>query len=107
MNVRPSVPEDCLDYRLYPAACETAEELAARLLTYQEWLYTVFPFLATYIWQRDPFQLSVDAAARPPALVGSTRFGDNIEDEWFVPAPSVCRSIHLTPLSLAGSSSFS
>jgi len=75
----------------------------------------VRPYLSGYIWQKEPFQLSVVAASTaaadgqggkegkqegkhgkdakgvkgvvhgvPPHLEGSTLFGDNIEDEWFI-----------------------
>jgi hypothetical protein len=50
------------------------------------------PHVEGYIWQKDPFQLEVVAATPPgtsrggaPAhLAGVTRFGDNVEDEWFI-----------------------
>ena len=50
------------------------------------------PHVEGYIWQKDPFQLEVVAPTPPgtsrggtPAhLAGVTRFGDNVEDEWFI-----------------------
>jgi hypothetical protein len=63
------------------------------------------PFLEGYIWQKEPFQLRVvgrgteevgggggrggagtrtEAAEVPAHLAGSSLFGDNIEDEWFI-----------------------
>ena len=64
---------------------------------------TVLPFLTDYIWQQDPFTLHSTAVTNSPSststkcqhnrdadqsvpehLWGVTRFGDNIEDEWFI-----------------------
>lgn len=51
------------------------------------------PFLEGYIWQKEPFQLEVVAEEGgvgggergvPPHLAGSTLFGDNVQDEWFI-----------------------
>lgn len=82
----------------------------------------VLPYLAGYVWQKDPFRLTCStaqpppwhAAAKkrrggmaaaasaapaaaaadhpPPCLWGVLHFGDNIEDEWFV----VSLLLHLT-----------
>ena len=42
------------------------------------------PLLEGYIWQHDGFDLEVVRGKGLWHLAGSTRFGDNIEDEWFV-----------------------
>ena len=48
------------------------------------------PFLDGYIWQKEPFQLevvgedAVRARGVPAHLAGTSRFGENIEDEWFI-----------------------
>lgn len=52
-------------------------------------LYTakLLPLITSYIWQDEQFNLCVVDAQRdgvPPHLEGSTYFGDNVEDEWFV-----------------------
>eukprot|EP00877_Chromochloris_zofingiensis_P008855 jgi/Chrzof1/4222/Cz14g03190.t1 len=63
----------------------------------------LLPYLDGYIWQRDRFTLhastsapppwmkpkskggsSASLAPEPPCLWGLVRFGDNIEDEWFI-----------------------
>ena len=64
----------------------------------------VLPYLTNYIWQQDPFTLHSSAVSKSPwdrtsgrrqhnrhanrsvpeHLWGVTRFGDNIEDEWFI-----------------------
>ena len=86
MAQRPLLPEDCVDYHVYPA-CNSREELSRRLEEVREWLWTRFPFLGSYIWQLDPFELSEDtdvSDAAPLRLSGSTRFGDCLGDEWFI-----------------------
>lgn len=65
---------------------------------------TALPYLTNYIWQQDPFILHSSAVSKSPwstanaqrqhnrhadqsvpeHLWGVTRFGDNIEDEWFI-----------------------
>ncbi|NWV89231.1 ECD protein, partial [Machaerirhynchus nigripectus] len=44
------------------------------------------PLLASYVWQRQPFRLRyVRRRGETPAhLGGTTLFGDNVEDEWFI-----------------------
>uniref|UniRef100_A0A8C8BUY9 Ecdysoneless cell cycle regulator n=1 Tax=Otus sunia TaxID=257818 RepID=A0A8C8BUY9_9STRI len=44
------------------------------------------PLLAGYIWQRQPFRLRyVPPRGETPAHIGGTTlFGDNVEDEWFI-----------------------
>ncbi|GAB2282983.1 hypothetical protein Dimus_017516 [Dionaea muscipula] len=58
-----------------------------------ELLDAVSSFTVDYIWQHDPFTLSVSSVPTPtcpcsssdvPHLHGHLRFGDNIDDEWFV-----------------------
>ncbi|KAM6329633.1 protein ecdysoneless homolog isoform 1-T2 [Podargus strigoides] len=83
---RPAVAEDAVRYRLFAAAAagsggeallrRCAEAIAVRFA----------PLLAAYIWQREPFRLRyVPPRGESPAHIGgTTRFGDNVEDEWFV-----------------------
>ncbi|WCJ31995.1 hypothetical protein M5689_013441 [Euphorbia peplus] len=57
-------------------------------------LQLISPHTSSYIWQHDPFSLSISSFSSPscpcssdsslPHLHGKLRFGDNIEDEWFV-----------------------
>src|SRR4051812_35442498 len=48
------------------------------------------PLLSDFIWQNEPFALelvpanSADSPFSCPHLRGSTNFGDNVEDEWFI-----------------------
>lgn len=43
----------------------------------------ISPIVSSYIWQHQPFSLSI-APSPIPHLSGNLRFGDNLEDEWFV-----------------------
>ena len=82
-----------------------AEPSAEQLHDFQlQCMATVLPYLTNYIWQQDPFTLHSSTKSKPPwsranarrqhnqhsdqsvpeNLWGVTRFGDNIEDEWFI-----------------------
>ena len=77
--------------RLAAGVAEALEACKAACMAHLE------PFLEGYIWQREPFQLEVvadeacaaaagggGARGTPPHLAGSSSFGDNVEDEWFI-----------------------
>ncbi|KAH9365739.1 hypothetical protein HPB48_009600 [Haemaphysalis longicornis] len=81
------VADDTVCYYLFPKLENPAN---ARLeLEKRAELYTakLLPVVADYIWQDEAFNLRVVDAQRdgvPPHLGGSTYFGDNVEDEWFI-----------------------
>lgn len=102
------VADDTVRYHLFPKLAENANvklQLEDKLESYTAKL---FPLIASYIWQDEPFNLGVVEAQRgacsgflppspvnqnfffgfldgmPPHLEGITYFGDNVEDEWFV-----------------------
>ncbi|KAM7295887.1 protein ecdysoneless homolog [Ixodes scapularis] len=81
------VADDTVRYYLFPKLAENANvklQLEDKLESYTAKL---FPLIASYIWQDEPFNLGVVEAQRdgmPPHLEGITYFGDNVEDEWFV-----------------------
>ncbi|CAN8008482.1 unnamed protein product [Ixodes pacificus] len=81
------VADDTVRYYLIPKLAENANvklQLEDKLESYTAKL---FPLIASYIWQDEPFNLGVVEAQRdgmPPHLEGITYFGDNVEDEWFV-----------------------
>ncbi|XP_053366586.1 protein ecdysoneless homolog [Clarias gariepinus] len=86
---RPAVPEDSVQYRLFllspdPLDVQKKQRLLLRLL--EDVLAEVAPLLVGYIWQKDPFNLSFhpEKGDVPAHLGGSTEFGDNVEDEWFI-----------------------
>ncbi|XP_030643356.1 protein ecdysoneless homolog [Chanos chanos] len=85
---RPALPEDAVQYRLFLVQTgpntQTGEELLQRL---QEKILAEFaPLLVPYIWQQQPFNLKYypEKGGVPAHLGGSTEFGDNVEDEWFI-----------------------
>lgn len=87
MALRPLFPEDeVVCYRVFPTNVTSREELPVVLEAYLEWLYTTFPFLSSFIWQVDAFELAIIDPAHdadmPLGFQGETCFGDNIADEW-------------------------
>lgn len=72
---RPLLSEDVVEYALHGTL---------DLERVIEWLYSCFPFLSSHIWQRDAFELQVEQREGMTVLGGATRFGDHVEDEWFI-----------------------
>lgn len=103
---RPKIPEDTVLYSIFPdfalSDSITAEEVDFRLKELQvKCLDTISDFAKDYIWQHESFNLqpamtsscpcilspnSRDSNPRPPVphLHGKLKYGDNVEDEWFV-----------------------
>ncbi|XP_058254507.1 protein ecdysoneless homolog isoform X2 [Hemibagrus wyckioides] len=86
---RPTVAEDAVQYRLFllhpdPLGVEDQQRFLLRLL--EDVLAQVAALLVGYIWQKQPFNLSFypEKEGVPAHLGGSTEFGDNVEDEWFI-----------------------
>lgn len=72
---------DWVQYCIYPDSNEDLIGLRNEILNHIQAL------LQGYIWQHEPFQLEVVVVEEEEGLQclkGTTRFGDNIEDEWFV-----------------------
>ncbi|KAF8377392.1 hypothetical protein HHK36_030769 [Tetracentron sinense] len=96
------IPEDTVfyaifsDFSLQPSETLTpdnSKQLYSSLQSlHLQILKTVSPYLKDYIWQHEPFNLSLSSNPKPncscssqiPHLHGKTRYGDNLEDEWFV-----------------------
>ncbi|KAK1268542.1 hypothetical protein QJS04_geneDACA006517 [Acorus gramineus] len=88
-------PEDAVFYAIFPdISPDTPTDAALRDL-HLRINEAVAPHVAGYVWQHEPFRLSpsnpkscpcTDSEAGPPVphLHGRTRYGDNVEDEWFV-----------------------
>ncbi|NXB33479.1 ECD protein, partial [Eulacestoma nigropectus] len=76
--------EDAVRYRLFAAAGPGGEALLRRCA--EAVLVRFAPLLAAYVWQRQPFRLRcVPRRGETPAHIGGTTlFGDNVEDEWFI-----------------------
>ncbi|KAH6799424.1 suppressor-like protein [Perilla frutescens var. frutescens] len=82
-NSRP--PEDTVSYSIFPDSCLPASAAVSEELQslHLQIINHVEPLTAPYIWQHQPFSLSITPAPLPH-LSGHLRFGDNLEDEWFV-----------------------
>ncbi|XP_074400581.1 protein ecdysoneless homolog isoform X2 [Zonotrichia albicollis] len=83
---RPALPEDAVRYRLFAAAAAGPGGEALLRRCAELALVRFAPLLAAYVWQRQPFRLRyVPGHGEIPAhLGGTTEFGDNVEDEWFI-----------------------
>ncbi|KPP70279.1 protein SGT1-like [Scleropages formosus] len=87
---RPPVPDDVVHYQLFLVRSDPTEardgepELLQNLL--EKILAEFAPLLVQYIWQHEPFNIKYHPLkGRVPAHIGgSTKFGDNVEDEWFI-----------------------
>ncbi|XP_042508102.1 protein ecdysoneless homolog [Macadamia integrifolia] len=94
------LPEDTVFYAIFPDFSihnngnEEDDELSNSSLRslHLQILNTVNPYVSDYIWQHDPFNLSISSSRTSncicskeiPHLHGKTKYGDNLEDEWFV-----------------------
>ncbi|XP_008062478.1 protein ecdysoneless homolog isoform X2 [Carlito syrichta] len=81
--------EDTVEYHLFliPDESRDPEKHKEILQKYIERIMTQFaPILAPYIWQNQPFNLKYKPGKGgvPAHIFGMTKFGDNIEDEWFI-----------------------
>uniref|UniRef100_A0A8P0NTQ7 Ecdysoneless cell cycle regulator n=1 Tax=Canis lupus familiaris TaxID=9615 RepID=A0A8P0NTQ7_CANLF len=88
-NTKLAIMEDTVEYHLFliPDELRDPEKHKEILQKYIERIMTQFaPMLAPYIWQNQPFNLRYKPGKGnvPAHMFGVTKFGDNIEDEWFI-----------------------
>nr|XP_003473649.1 protein ecdysoneless homolog [Cavia porcellus] len=88
-NLMLATVEDTVEYHLFliPDKSKDPEKPREILEKYIEKIMTQFaPMLAPYIWQNQPFNLKYKPGKGgvPAHIYGMTKFGDNIEDEWFI-----------------------
>uniref|UniRef100_A0A8C5L6K6 Ecdysoneless cell cycle regulator n=1 Tax=Jaculus jaculus TaxID=51337 RepID=A0A8C5L6K6_JACJA len=88
-NMKFATVEDAVEYRLFliPDEAREPEEHKEILQKYVERIMTwLAPMLVPYIWQNQPFNLKYKPGKGgvPAHIYGMTKFGDNIEDEWFI-----------------------
>ncbi|XP_045926648.1 protein ecdysoneless homolog isoform X2 [Micropterus dolomieu] len=83
------VQEDMVQYKLFliqpdGSTSQQSEEHLTHLV--EEVLAKVAPLLIQYIWQHQSFNLKYhpEKGGVPAHIGGSTQFGDNVEDEWFI-----------------------
>lgn len=80
------VMENVVKYRIFVKdgdSFATESKLETLLAHYQVFLS---PFIDDFIWQVEPFCLVTKAGKgdNPAHLHGKTKFGDNVDDEWFI-----------------------
>ncbi|XP_064450893.1 protein ecdysoneless homolog isoform X1 [Mirounga angustirostris] len=88
-NMKLAIVEDTVEYHLFliPDEPKDPEKHKEILQKYIERIMTQFaPMLVPYIWQNQPFNLKYKPGKGdvPAHMFGMTKFGDNIEDEWFI-----------------------
>ncbi|XP_017518655.1 protein ecdysoneless homolog isoform X2 [Manis javanica] len=88
-NMKFATVEDTVEYHLFliPDEPRDPEKHKEILHKYIERIMTQFaPMLVPYIWQNQPFNLKCKPGKEgvPAHMFGVTKFGDNIEDEWFI-----------------------
>ncbi|XP_066205228.1 protein ecdysoneless homolog [Saccopteryx leptura] len=88
-NMKLATVEDTVEYRLFlvPDEPRDPEQHKEILQKYIERIMIQFaPMLLPYIWQNQPFNLKYkpEKGGVPAHMFGITKFGDNIEDEWFI-----------------------
>ncbi|XP_061693665.1 protein ecdysoneless homolog [Syngnathoides biaculeatus] len=81
--------EDAVHYKLFPTqpVSSTVQQIEERLSCLVEEILAKVATLSTqYIWQNQPFNLKYypEKGGIPAHIGGSTQFGDNVEDEWFI-----------------------
>ncbi|KAJ8037874.1 Protein ecdysoneless-like [Holothuria leucospilota] len=83
--------ENYVEYRIYPPISNAVDQSVDDILEILQSniLAQLSPLLISYIWEKEPFALRCASGTdgevgQPPHLHGVTRFGDNIEDEWFI-----------------------
>ncbi|XP_039995760.1 protein ecdysoneless homolog [Xiphias gladius] len=83
------IQEDVVQYKLFliqpdGSSSQQTEDHLSRLV--EEILAKVAPLLIQYIWQHQSFNLIYhpEKGGVPAHIGGSTQFGDNVEDEWFI-----------------------
>lgn len=89
------LPDDTVFYAIFPDSSvnyNTIPDLSSSLQSlHLQILQNISPFTSDYLWQHEPFNLSLSSIPKPsclcssqlPHLHGKLRFGDNLEDEWF------------------------
>uniref|UniRef100_A0A665U881 Ecdysoneless homolog (Drosophila) n=1 Tax=Echeneis naucrates TaxID=173247 RepID=A0A665U881_ECHNA len=80
---------DLVQYKLFliqPDGSSSKQTEKHLLQLVEEILAKVAPFLIEYIWQSQSFNLKYhpEKGDVPAYIGGSTQFGDNVEDEWFI-----------------------
>jgi hypothetical protein len=79
---RPALQENWIKYKLFPPPNPQVISATSSAHTLLKDIQLVLnPIVGQHIWQHEEFELTVQADG---TLEGCTKFGDNIEDEWFI-----------------------
>ncbi|KAF6160612.1 hypothetical protein GIB67_019552 [Kingdonia uniflora] len=87
------IPEDTVFYAIFPDISlnpkPQQQQLSSSLQSlHLQILDIISPYTTNYIWQHQPFNLSLSLSSQNPNSIshfhGKTHYGDNIEDEWFI-----------------------
>ncbi|KAK4124196.1 SGT1-domain-containing protein [Parathielavia appendiculata] len=83
-QMRPA--EDCVEYMLFVIGDKTSNTLPSLESVRKAADQKLDELAKDYIWQREPFKLEtkVQKGLGIPYLHGTTRYGDNVEDEWLI-----------------------
>ncbi|KAG6702684.1 hypothetical protein I3842_07G047700 [Carya illinoinensis] len=94
-NQNSRLPDDTVFYAIFPdfsLNSNPTPDLSSSLQSlHLQILQTISSFTTDYLWQHEPFALSLSSLPKPscfcsphlPHLHGKLRFGDNLDDEWF------------------------
>ncbi|KAJ4897189.1 Protein SGT1-like protein [Raphanus sativus] len=87
------LPDDTVFFSIFPDSSLSAlgpESSASLQSLHLQIIDFVTPFTSPYIWQHEPFSLSISLSPSCPCadtplphLHGKLKYGDNLEDEWF------------------------
>ncbi|CAL9244966.1 unnamed protein product [Arabidopsis halleri] len=88
------LPDETVFFSIFPdsslSSVAGSETSAALQSLHLEIIDFVSPFTSPYIWQHEPFSLSISLSSScactntdMPHLHGKLKYGDNLEDEWF------------------------
>ncbi|CAL1530846.1 unnamed protein product [Lymnaea stagnalis] len=89
-RVMKRLPEDVVEYNIFPQVPSDLPENEVKEYLEKQ-IDAILAHLSrqivNYIWQHESFNLKPKTSKKeeiPPHLYGSTSFGDNIDDEWFI-----------------------
>ncbi|XP_048864511.1 protein ecdysoneless homolog isoform X2 [Brienomyrus brachyistius] len=87
---RPAVLDDVVQYQLFLATPDSSKPRTRNTEYLQQLVQKILaefaPLLVQYIWQQEPFNINYypEKGGVPAYIGGSTKYGDNVEDEWFI-----------------------
>nr|CDP29553.1 Putative small glutamine rich protein with tetratricopeptide repeats 1 [Podospora anserina S mat+] len=83
---RMRLPEDCVEYMLFIIGEKSDNDLPSLEAVKRAADKKLTELAKDYIWQREPFKLEtkIQKGSGLSYLHGTTHYGDNVEDEWFI-----------------------